>query len=75
MSENTIGTKFVPLYACNFMDHTEKEFLKMQDIKPWFWKRFIDDIFFKWTKIEGSLEQVPVDLRKFRPNLNFTYNL
>ena len=28
-----IGTKFVPPYACIFMNHIEMEFLKTQDIK------------------------------------------
>ena len=45
ISGTAIGTKFVPPYACIFMDHIQTKFLKTQDIKPWFWKRFIDDIF------------------------------
>ena len=36
ISETAIGTKFAPPYACIFMDHIETEFLKTQDIKPWF---------------------------------------
>ena len=27
------------------MDYIETEFLKFQEIKPWLWKRFVDDIF------------------------------
>ena len=46
ISETAIGTNFAPLYALIFMDHIETEYLKRQDIKPWFWKRFIDDIFY-----------------------------
>ena len=38
ISGTAIGTKF----ACIFMDHIKMKFLKMQDIKLWFWKRFID---------------------------------
>ena len=45
ISGTAIGTKFAPPYACVFMDHIETEFLKTQEIKPWFWKRFIDAIF------------------------------
>ena len=41
ISGTAIGMKFAPLYACIFMDHIETKFLKTQDIKPWFWKRFI----------------------------------
>ena len=55
------------------MDHIEMEFLKMQDIKTWFWKRFIDYIFFIWTEGEESLEKLLEDLNKFHPNLKFTY--
>ena len=44
ISGTAIGTKFASPYACIFMDHIETEFLKTQDIKPWFRKRFIDDI-------------------------------
>ena len=46
ISGTAIGTKFAPPYACIFMDHVETELLKTQDMKPWFWKRFIEDIFF-----------------------------
>ena len=41
--------------------------------KPWFWKRFIDDILFIWTESEESLEKFLQDLNKFPPNLKFTY--
>ena len=36
ISGTTIATKFAPPSACIFMDHIETEFLKMQDIQPWF---------------------------------------
>ena len=73
ISGTAIGTKFAPPYACTFMDHIETEFLKMQEIKSWFWKRFIDDIFFMWTEGEESLEKFLEDLNKSHPNLEFTY--
>ena len=46
VSGTAIRTKFAPPYACIFTDHNETEFLNAQDIKPRFWKRFIDDIFY-----------------------------
>ena len=46
ISGTAIVTKLDPPYVCTFMDHIETEFLKTQDVKPWFWTRFIDDIFF-----------------------------
>ena len=57
ISGTAIGTKFAPPYACIFMDHMT-EFLKTQDIKPWFWKRFIDNVFFIWTESEESSEKL-----------------
>ena len=51
-----IRTKFVPPDACIFMDYIKTEFLKTQDVWPWFWKSFIDDIFI-WPESEESLEK------------------
>ena len=73
ISGTAIGTKFAPPYACIFMDHIGTEFLKTQDIKPWFWKRFSDEIFSIWTESEENLEKFLEDLHKFHPNLKFTY--
>ena len=52
ISVTAIGMKFAPPYACIFMDHIETECLKTQDIKPWFWKRFIYDIFLNGQKVK-----------------------
>ena len=68
-----IGIKFAPPYPCIFMDYVETEFLKTQAIKPWLWKRFIDDIFFIWTDSEKNLNKFLKDLNEFHPNLKFTY--
>ena len=73
ISGTAIGTKFAPPYACIFMDYVETEFLKTQAIKPWLWKRFIDDIFFIWTDSEENLNKFLKDLNEFHPNLKFTY--
>ena len=73
ISGTAIGTKFAPPYACIFMDFIEMEFLKTQAIKPWLWKRFIDDVFFIWTDSEENLNKFLKDLNEFHPNLRFTY--
>ena len=73
ISGTAIGTKFAPPYACIFMDYIETEFLKSQEIKPWLWERFIDDIFFIWTDTEENIDKFFEDLNKFHPNLKFTY--
>ena len=73
ISETAIGTKFAPPYACIFMDKVEREFLEAEDIKPWVWLRYIDDIFFIWTKGENKLESFLQRLNTFHPNLKFTH--
>ena len=69
ISGTAIGTKF----SCIFMNYIETEFLKTQAIKPWLWKRFIDDIFFIWTNSKENLNKFLKDLTEFHPNLRFTY--
>ena len=68
-----IGTKFASRHACIFMDYSEAEFLKFQGIKPWLWKRFIDDIFFFWKDAEENLDKSLKNFNKFHPNLRFVY--
>ena len=56
ISGTAIGTRFASFpYAFIFMDFIETEFLKTQPIKPWLWKRLIDDVFFIWADSEESL--------------------
>ena len=55
------------------MEYIETEFLKAQIIKPWLWKRFIDDIFIIWTDSEKNLNKFLKDLNEFYRNLKFTY--
>ena len=73
ISGTAIGNKFALLYACTFMDYIETEFFKTQAIKPWLWKRFIDDIFFIWTDSDENLNKFQKDLNEFHSNLEFTY--
>ena len=46
ISGTAIGTKCTPTYACIFMHNMETEFLEAQTDKPFWWVRYIDDIFF-----------------------------
>ena len=46
ISGKAIGTKFVPPYACLFMDKIENDFIDSELVKPWLWLRYKDDIFF-----------------------------
>ena len=72
-SGTTIGTKFALPYACIFMDEAETEFLKSQELQPFLWLRYIDEILFIWTHGTQELDSFFNELNKFHPNLNFTY--
>ena len=54
------------------MDKAEAEFLERQTDKPFWWVRYIDDIFFIWTYGQKKLKVFLEDLNKFHPNLKFT---
>ena len=57
-----IGTTFAPPYACIFIDEVETEFLKSEELHPFLWLRYIDDIF-----LYGLMEK--------RSSLSFLMNL
>ena len=73
ISGTAIGTKFAPPYACIFMDKLETNFLDKENLKPWVWLRYIDDIFFVWTHGEELLHDLLKRLNEFHPSLKFTY--
>ena len=72
-SGTAIGTKFALPYACIFIDQVETEFLKSQELQPFLWPRYIDDILFIWTRGTQELNSFLNQLNKFHRNLNFTY--
>ena len=74
VSGTAIGTKFAPSYACIFMDFIENQFLEGESSQPWVWLRYIDDIFFVWTKGEKELIKFMERLNKFHTNLKFTFD-
>ena len=55
------------------MDFIETEFLKIQYIKLWVSKRFIDDIFFIWTDSEKKLQKCLKGLNRFHPSIKCTF--
>ena len=72
-SGTAIGTKFEPPCVCIFIDEVETQFLKSQELQPFLWLRYIDDIFFIWTHGTQELDSFLNELDKFHPNLSFTY--
>ena len=55
ISGTAIGTKFAAPYACVYMDKTETDLLKTQELQPFVWLRHIDYIFFISTHVEAEL--------------------
>ena len=72
-SGTAIRTKFVPPYACIYMDEIEQKFLESQSKESLIWLRCIDDIFLIWTHGEQELERFLMELNNFTPNLSFTH--
>ena len=73
ISGTAIGTKFTPPYACIYMYKTETDFLKNQDLQPFIWLRYIDNIFFTFTHGEAELKKFMDKLHHILCNLKFTY--
>ena len=55
------------------MDRIENEFLDSETVKPWFWLRYIDDIFCIWTESQDKPEGFLNRLNNFHSNLKFTH--
>ena len=55
------------------MDKTETDFLRTQELQPFVWLRYIDNIFLIWTHGESELKKFTEGLNSFLPNLQFTY--
>ena len=53
--------------------YIEREFLKSEQIQPWTWFRYIDDIFFIWIASEKELDEFLNRLNSFHPTLRFTH--
>ena len=48
-------------------------FLQVEDMKPWVWLRYIQDIFFIWTENENKRLGFLRRLNTFHLNLKFTH--
>ena len=76
ISGTAIGNKFAAPYARIYMDKTETDFIKTQELQPFVWLIYIDDIFFIWIIWmygEAELKKFMEGLNNFLPNLQFTY--
>ena len=55
------------------MDKLETNFLKTQTLQPLVWFRYIDDVFFLWTRGEENLKWFLCSLNDYDPNIEFTH--
>ena len=55
VSGTSMGTRIGPNYANIFMGLLESRFLDTQNLKPLYYKRYIDDIFMIWQHSETEL--------------------
>ena len=72
-SRTAIETKFTSPYACIYMGYIQNQFLKNEQIQPWSWFRYINDIFFISTASEKEIDNFLERLNNFHPNLKFTH--
>ena len=55
------------------MDEVETEFLKSEELQPFLWLRYIDDIFFIWIHGEEKLTPFLNEFNNFHSYSKFTY--
>ena len=68
-----MGTKMAPPYANIFMANLEKELANAATQHIPMWKRFIDGIFFIWTRSMDSLVEFQRTANTLHTSINFTF--
>lgn len=68
-----MGTKMAPNYAILFMDYIERKILSTCQTTPLVWWRYIDDIFFIWSRTRKELSSFQRFLNEFHPTIKFTF--
>ena len=68
-----MSTKFAPPYTCILLGKVEEDVWNKEEILPWIWLRYIDDVFFVWIDSEENLKIFLDRLNNFHPSLKFTY--
>jgi len=67
-----MGTRLAPSYANLFMADFESKFVDTYTPKPFWWKRYIDDIFVLWTHGEDELHKFITFLNSCHQTIKFT---
>jgi len=67
-----MGTKMAVTFSVIFMSDLEKRLLAASQLKPFVWKRFIDDIFSLWNIPMGKVSIFVNFANSFHPTIQFT---
>lgn len=74
VSGTSMGTKIGPNYANIFMGILENNFLSSRSLKPFYYKRFIDDIFIIWPHGEATLLSFISAFNNVHPSISFSHS-
>ena len=70
-----MGTPIAPTLANLFMADLEQEFLSTQTVKPFLYKRYIDDILMIWLHPIHEFHTFFNSLNQFHPTIKFEYTI
>ena len=68
-----IGTKFAPSFANIFMSQLEVKMIGECDLGPWFWWRYLDDIFFIWLHGKERLFEFFEFVNNYHDTIKYTW--
>ena len=69
----SMGTRMAPSFSCLFMSRLEQQMLDAAlACRSWIWWRFIDDVFFIWTRNEESLHTFINHINSFHRTIKLT---
>lgn len=67
-----MGTKMAPNFANIFMTNFEEQHILKRPDKPFFYRRYLDDIFIIWTNTILKLQQLVTDINNCHPTIKLT---
>ena len=68
----SMGTRMAPSFAYLFKSRHEQQMLDAAPCRPWIWWRFINYVFFIWTRDEESLHTFINHIKSFHRTIKFT---
>ena len=68
----SMETRMAPSFACLFISRLEQQMLDAAPCRPGIWWRFIDDVFFIWTRDEKVFILLLNFINSFHRTIKFT---